>query len=320
MTTINVALKRAFRSLIPPARLQLSEWLEKNIVLPEGDNYQSGPLKLYEYQKEIADAISDPSIERVTLLKASRIGFSMLATGAIASFVANEPSAILLLLPTEGDCRDTMVSQIEPLFDASPNISHLLADDSHDRNTLLSKRFPGGSLKLVAAKSPRNLRRHTVRVLFIDEADGMSETTEGDPLRLAENRTLTFPNRKIIVGSTPVDEDTSHVIRTYASSDRRVFEVPCPSCGAFTEINWHHIEWELDKPETAAFRCPHCKELISERLKAKMVRAGEWRATRPEVTGHAGFRLNDAGVASAERELGKAGAAVRRGQERRRPT
>jgi len=69
-----------------------------------------------------------------------------------------------------------------------------------ERNTLTSKRFPGGSLKVVAARSPRNLRRHAVRVLFVDEADACEAGPEGNPLRLAERRTLSFPNRKIVIG------------------------------------------------------------------------------------------------------------------------
>jgi phage terminase large subunit GpA-like protein len=55
---------------------------------------------------------------------------------------------------------------------------------------------------------------------------------------------------------------------------------------------WQHIEWEPDRPETAAFRCPHCDALVPERHKPQMVREGRWRATRPDVVGHAGFRLN----------------------------
>jgi phage terminase large subunit GpA-like protein len=285
-------LNFALAQFIPPPRLKLSTWLEANIILPEGDNAAPGPLRLYSYQREIADTITDPEIERITLVKAVRIGFSTLVTGAIASYVTNEPSAILLLLPTEGDCRDTMVSQIEPLFEASPSLRDLLADDANERNTLLSKRFAGGSLKLVPARSPRNLRRHTARILLVDEADGMEVGAEGNPIKLGERRTMTFANRKIIIGSTPTFQDTSHVLRSYAESDQRVFEVPCPACGAFTEIMWNHIVWEPDKPETAAFQCPHCEHLIAERNKPGMVAAGEWRATRPEIKSHAGFRLN----------------------------
>lgn len=284
----------ALRSLIPPPRLQLSEWIETNIRLPEGVSALPGAIRLYPYQRGIADAISDPEIERVSVIKSVRIGFTMTLTGAIASFVANEPSPILVLLPTEADARGYVVDDIEPTFAATPTLRGMLSADAEqgERNTLTSRRFPGGSLKVVAARSPRNLRRHTARILVVDEADACEVGAEGNPIRLAERRTLSFPNRKIIVGSTPLNEDTSHVLRCYAASDQRVFEVPCPACCAFHEIMWSDIEWEPDRPETAAYRCPHCRDLIPERHKAGMVSAGRWRVTRPEVVGHAGFRIN----------------------------
>jgi phage terminase large subunit GpA-like protein len=143
-------------------------------------------------------------------------------------------------------------------------------------------------LKVVAAKAPRNLRRHSARVLLVDEADACEIGAEGNPIALAEKRTLSFPNRKIIIGSTPLIEDTSHVLRAYTQSDQRVFEVPCPECGTFTEIMWQHIEFE-PRP---SFRCPHCEALIDETQKPEMVSAGAWRVTKPEVQRHAGFRLN----------------------------
>jgi phage terminase large subunit GpA-like protein len=279
----------ALRSLVPPPRLQLSDWIEANIVLPEGTSALPGRVKLFPYQRAIADAIGDPAIERVTLVKCVRIGFTTLLTSAIGSFVVNEPSPILVLLPTESDSRDYVVSDIEPIFSASPALRGTLEDDTaeeSERNTLLSRRFPGGSLKIVAARAPRNLRRHTCRVLIVDEADAAEPTAEGNPITLAERRTLTFANRKIILGSTPIFADSSPVLRAYTASDGRVFEVPCPECGSLTEIMWQHIEWREGQPDTAAFRCPGCKALIDEKHKPAMVEAGQWRATRPEVYGH----------------------------------
>ncbi len=286
--------RRALAALIPPPRLSLSEWIETHMRLPEGVSSMPGQVRLWPYQRSIADAIGDPEIERVTVVKPVRVGFTSLLTAALANYVANDPAPVLVLLPTTGDCRDYMVSDVEPIFSATPAVRDLLASDSvdEDRNTLLSRRFPGGSLKIVAAKAPRNLRRHNARVLMIDEADAMESGAEGSPIKLGEKRTLSFANRKIILGSTPVLEETSHVLRAYGESDQRVYEVPCPACGAFTEILWKHIEWELDRPETAAFRCPECKALIEERHKAGMVGKGTWRALAPTVKGHAGFRLN----------------------------
>lgn len=286
--------RRAMAALVPPSRLPLSQWIETHLRLPQGVSDQPGKVRLWAPQRGIAEAISDPAIERVTLVKPVRVGFTTLLTGAIASYVANDPSPILALLPREADCRDYVVSDVEPIFEATPALQGLLSSvsDESDRNTLLSRRFPGGSLKVIAAKAPHNLRRHNVRILLIDEADAMEPGAEGNPIILAERRTLSFASRKIILGGSPVIEDTSNVLRNYANSDGRVFEVPCPNCGAFTEILWEHIRWEKGRPETAAFRCPHCESLIDERHKPAMVESGQWRATRPGVKGHAGFRLN----------------------------
>jgi phage terminase large subunit GpA-like protein len=165
MSTLDTVRANSLRSLVPPRRFALSEWIEANIVLPEGSSALPGPIRLYRYQREIADAISDPAVERVTLVKAVRVGFTTLLTAAIANYVANDPSPILALLPTESDCRDYVVSEVEPLFATSPVLRGTLGSDCEEgqSTTLLSKRFPGGSLKIVAGKAPRNLRRHMAR-------------------------------------------------------------------------------------------------------------------------------------------------------------
>jgi phage terminase large subunit GpA-like protein len=286
----------------------LAAWIEKTIELPQGLSAEPGPVRLWPWQIEIADAITDPTVERVTLVKPVRVGFTSLLTSALAWYVVREPAPILCLLPTEADCRDYMVSDVEATFDSSPALHGLLStpkrgSDRINRNTLCHRIFTGGSLKIVAGKAPRNLRRHTARILCVDEADAIETSGEGDPIMLAERRTLSFANRKIIVGSTPLQEDTSHVMRCYGESDQRIFELPCPSCGAFTEILWQHIEWPQgppEQPEAAAFRCPHCRALVEERHKPAMVKRGRWRALRPEVArpegaghrGHRGYRLN----------------------------
>jgi phage terminase large subunit GpA-like protein len=317
MPDLATVRRNALRSLIPPPRIALSQWAEQNIHLPSDISALPGKMRMWPYMREICDAIGSPEVERVTLVKSARCGFTTLLVAAIGSFCANEPCPVLCVLPVEADCRDFVVTDIEGVFKASPTLHGLLSGDCGDegeRNTLCHRKFPGGSLRVVAARAPRNLRRVAARILLCDEVDAMEVTAEGNPIRLAERRTLTFSNRKIVIGSTPVFEETSAVLASYAASDMRVFECPCPACGAFTEIQWGHIEWPAGEPERAAFRCPHCAELIEERHKAAMVAAGRWRATnsrellssqdnttssreettssREEVSRHAGFRLN----------------------------
>lgn len=294
MTAITRLRSAVWSSLTPPPKLKLSEWIERNVHLPPDVSSLPGLVRLWRFQRDIADAIGDPAIERVTLVKSVRIGFTSLLTGAIASYCSNDPAPILALLPTEADCRRYMVADIEPIFDESPALRGLLADGSDEsgRNTILARRFPGGSLTLVAAKAPRNLRAHNARILFMDEVDGMEMTKEGPPTILAEKRTMSFADRKIVTGSTPIFEETSPVIRAYAKSDQRVFEVRCIECDGFHEIAWKDIQWPDGEPEKAHWCCPGCGSVVEEKHKPAMVEAGRWRAMKPEITGHAGFRIN----------------------------
>lgn len=291
---VEAALRRAFAHFRPPPKQDLATFMESHMRIPAGASAMPGRIRLHPHQRGIADAMSDPAIERVTVQKSARVGYSTLLVGLVGSHVANEPAPVLAVLPTESDARSFVVDQIEPVFEATPILRGKLGagSDEAGRNTLVHRRYPGGSIKVKAAKAPRNLRADTARILIIDEADAMETTAEGSPIKLAEMRTLTFSDRKIIMGSTPVFEETSHVIRAYAESDQRVFEVIPPCCETPTEIMWSHIEWPEGEPESAAFRCPHCNALTHEKHKADMVARGAWRITRPDVLGHAGFRLN----------------------------
>lgn len=291
---VEATLRRACAHFRPPPKQDLATFMETHMRLPAGASAIPGRIRLHPWQRGIADAMSAPTIQRVTVQKSARVGYSTLLIGLIGSHVANDPAPVLCVLPVESDSRSFVTDQIEPVFEATPILRGKLGAEADEsgRNTLLHRRYPGGSVKVVAAKAPRNLRAHTARILIIDEADAMETTAEGSPIKLAEMRTLTFSDRKIIMGSTPVFEETSHVIRAYAESDQRVFEVIPPCCETPTEILWSMIEWPEGEPEKAAFRCPHCDALTDEKHKPDMVARGSWRITRPEVQGHAGFRLN----------------------------
>ena len=56
MPAVTAVCARAFAVLVPPPRLQLSAWIEREIVLPEGTSALPGRVRLWPYQREIADA------------------------------------------------------------------------------------------------------------------------------------------------------------------------------------------------------------------------------------------------------------------------
>ncbi len=279
-------------ALRPPPKLRLSEWAEANVRLPSSLSATPGPMRLWPQQREILDVIGDDTTERVSILKSARVGATQAMVAALGHFVQNDPAPVISLVPSEEDARTFMVSNVEPVFQESPALRQALTQDK-TRDTLLHRRYPGGSLMVLSARAPRNLRARTARVVFMDEVDGYEVDLrgEGDPIDLAIRRTATYGNRKIVLASTPLAEETSRIIRTFNLSDRRVYELPCPGCGDFAEVKWSDIQWPKDRPEDAYWATPCCGTVVEDRQKPALVEAGRWRATRPNVEGHAGFQL-----------------------------
>jgi hypothetical protein len=70
-------------SIIQKRPKPLSRWIEDVIRLPSGIAAVPGPLKLHPYQRAIADAIADPKVERVSLLKSVRIDFTQVGAATL---------------------------------------------------------------------------------------------------------------------------------------------------------------------------------------------------------------------------------------------
>jgi phage terminase large subunit GpA-like protein len=60
----------------------------------------------------------------------------------------------MCLLPVKDDARNFVVSQVEPVFAKSPVVrAKLGAAKDNDRDTMLFRRFAGGSLRVVSAEA-----------------------------------------------------------------------------------------------------------------------------------------------------------------------
>ena len=143
---------RAVEHLRPPPQAPLSAWIELNVRLPFGLAAEGGPLRWWPTQKGIAVALADPTLERITLVKSARSGFTTLLTGLIAHHCVNDPAPILAVLPTESDCRDYVASDIEPIFAASPSLRNILGEPGRTeagRNTIVHRMGDGWSLMVV---------------------------------------------------------------------------------------------------------------------------------------------------------------------------
>jgi len=68
--------KKAYLAFKPPKKLTLSQWADKNAYLSAESSAEGGRWRTLPYQKGIMDAITDPNVEQVTVMKSARVGYS----------------------------------------------------------------------------------------------------------------------------------------------------------------------------------------------------------------------------------------------------
>ncbi len=276
-------------------RMTLTQWSESKRILSRESSSNYGRFKAFSYQREPMDAISNPKNRKIVLLWASQLGKSEMINNALGYFIDQEPSTILFMLPNEIDAEDYSKRRLAPMFRDCEDLNKLInANDAN--NTILIKNFKGGNLALVGSNSVSKLASKPIKVLLVDEADRCEKTKEGDSVKLAEKRTITFSDRKIIISSTPTLKGSSRIESEFLNSDQRHFFVKCPHCGFVQTLKFEYIVWdkkEDGKPnyDSVRYQCAECGALLSEQEKNEMVKRGEWIAKNS--TAHTiGFFLN----------------------------
>ena len=287
--------KKAYAAFKPPKKLSLSEWADEYAYLSAESSAEGGRWHTLPYQKAIMDAITDPKIEQVTVMKSARVGYSKILNHIIAYHIHQDPCGIMVVQPTIEDAAGYSKEEIAPMIRDTKVLTNLVSDAKtrDSNNTILQKQFPGGVLSLVGANSARGFRRVSRRIVLFDETDGYpaSAGTEGDQIKLGIARTQYFWNRKIVAGSPPTIKDFSRIERLFDQSDQRRYYVPCPHCNHMQYLRWPNMRWENDDPLTASYACEECGELIPHSKKRWMVERGEWRPTQPGNGRHVGFHV-----------------------------
>lgn len=298
-TTSNpsTSLERVFyESFRPPRRLSLSDWADEYAYLSAESSAESGRWHTIPYQKGIMDAITDNKVEHVTVMKSARVGYTKILNHVVGYHIHQDPASVMVVLPTVEDAQGHSKEEIAPMLRDTACLAGLVSEAKakDGANTILQKQFPGGTLSLVGANSPRGFRRVSRRIVLFDEIDGYprSAGAEGDQIKLGIRRTEYYWNRKIVTGSTPTIKDFSRVERLYEKTDQRRYFVPCPHCNHMQYLRWANITWHDNDPSTAAYKCENCSTLIPHAKKRWMVDRGEWRPTAvSESPGHIGFHI-----------------------------
>jgi phage terminase large subunit GpA-like protein len=288
------------RLWLPPDKLTLSEWAEKNFILSSEYSARSGPLRLHGYQRGILDAISDEHIRKVVLMCSSQVIKTLAMQVFIAHIIAETPAPILLVEPTDKDARAFSKERLEPMIRDNAYLKGKLTLSGPGREgTITEKMFPGGSLAIVGAGAAGNFKRRSVCFLCLDEVDeyDVDVSAQGDAISLGEARLTTYGSRaKTIIACSPTNEHTSRIAREYQQSDQREPWVACHACGERQVLKFSQVKWDntlpiKQRPDTAHYECISCQAKWTDIQRWKSCEDVVWIAQQP-FNGVAGYWLN----------------------------
>jgi phage terminase large subunit GpA-like protein len=272
----------------PPPAVPLSEWAEKYLVLSP-DTPRPGPLRLFGWQRAIFDSFTDPLVEKIVIMCGTQLVKTLFIQAALAYVIAGKPGPILIVAPNDDDARTFSKDKLAPLVRDSEILrGKVFEPKSRDgSNTILHKQFTGGTLTLVGANAPSNLARRSIQYLFCDEVDKypVSAGSEGDPIDLARERTVTYGSRrKIIEVCSPTIEGHSRIGKSYAESDRQKPYVPCWDCGHHQVLRWGQVRWDNTlsasdkKAQSAYYECEACSAHWNDAQRWDACEQADWRA------------------------------------------
>lgn len=296
----------------PPPDLNIWQWADKHRMLSQKGAAEPGPWRTdrVPYQREPMEMLSPQSpTQRIILMWASQTSKTEGANNWLGFIAHHAPGPVLFVMPTLNDLKKNVLQRIDPMIRETPALAERFAKPaSRDAaNNMFVKEFQGGMLILTGANSASGLASMPIRYLYGDEIDRWPHDVdgEGDPMDLAQQRTVTFRSRKkILLTSTPTLKGFSAIEREFKRSDQRYYFVPCPHCNHMQPLRWkdedgtRRLLWDRNPetgrhlPNTARYLCEECGVLIEERFKLQMLAAGKWQATAPGEDGTAGYHLN----------------------------
>lgn len=305
---VDKTFSKAFANYRPPADLTVSEWAAECRVLSRENSAEAGPWRNERtpYLVDIMDAFNDPKVEKISVVASSQVGKSECELNIIGYIIDQDPGSILYVQPTIDDAKKFSRLRIAPMIRDSRALSRKVADvKSRDSgNTMLQKSFAGGMLTIVGSNSASGLASTPAKFVIGDELDrwALSAGTEGDPWKLAEARTTTFYNSKMVAVSTPTIKGASKIEQLYSEGTQERWCVQCPDCGEWHDIVFDDVKFSFDTVKKGRKKdyvvksiewcCPSCGCLHSEEAVRKM--PAKWIAKYPDAyeRGHRSFWLN----------------------------
>lgn len=297
-------------SMKPLPKLNLVEWADTYRYLPK-NSAESGRWKTSRVEVARAPmlSISNPAIQEITIMCCIQLMKTELMLNCALYYMHQEPSPIMYVAPKKETAEAWSKERLVQSVLCTPVLKDIFSGNRRDQgNTITQKQFAGGQISIVSARNPTDLAMRAVRIVLLDEVDkypmnvGAGEGGsggEGDPCAVVWGRSTTYGKRATkVMACSPTVQGKSRIEKEYNKSNKQVFIQPCKHCKHEATLTWLDVIIPRDEVSNefdhtgAVIRCSNCHKDWTESDRHWSIRNGFWKATKPLVTWHHGYKVS----------------------------
>ncbi|MCQ1856027.1 phage terminase large subunit family protein, partial [Neorhizobium galegae] len=291
---------------IPPV-MSVTEWVHEHIEFKGSISNKKGKLRYLSYQRTLADWFMDENCSEITVLKGTRVGWSIFIA-SLAMYVAGYlGSSITIAQPTDKDAEAFSKEVIAAMIKCCPFVEAMVIPGSMDIIQLTN----GGIIRIIGGTSADNFRRYDSVFNVVDEYSAAGYDNKkgenGDKLTLFKDRGGAHRHTVTGAGSSPLSMDSCRTYARFIVSDQHYPYVVCPHCNLSQIMEWGDkdssfgFKWQCDEVTgyvTEAWyqckgqECVANGRKITEAHKMQLDETTEYIATADsEAPGHRGIHV-----------------------------
>ena len=218
-----------------PDAMTVTQWADANRVLDPDTSAEPGPYRSARtpYMRGPMDAFTDPLVEEIDVMSGSQVAKSTAIQNMIGYCIDQDPGPAMYIVPREKDVDYAAQKIYRPMINLSPTLRVHTTGKPRD---LMGDFFTFDRMTLYFAwaGSPAEMAQKAIRYLFFDEPDKYPPFAgkEANPIDLAEKRTRTYWDKKIVKMCTPTTVE-GYIYSSFMRSNRQRYYIPCRHCGEF---------------------------------------------------------------------------------------
>lgn len=258
-------------------RQGIDAWAGEHYHLTSGEMQGLWNSDNAPYARGIFEALEDPLVSKVTLMKAAQLGGTAIVHAWLMWAIVNEPCDTLLVMPSTEKVRDLKVHRIGPTIKACQPVRERLLKETDEIEGLTIK-FARMNLQLLGSNSKSRIEGQPYGRVIVDEVDRCVP----DILATVAERVKTYSRSKIVALGTPGDADVG-IDAGYQGGTKERWQVPCPHCKAYHARAWKNVRWNGGRKASAEdvlhgawMVCPHCRARIDAAENRSQNARGVW--------------------------------------------